>query len=106
MIFDDTAIDWLAGTTLWTAEYTTRDAPKWPTATWPKWSLWQYSDGKAGGAPRHVDGVSTCDCNEFNGTEAECRAWLKATVADTAPTPDGMTLEERVARLEAAVFPS
>jgi len=94
-------IDWLAGTTLWTAEYTTRDAPKWPTGTWSKWSLWQYSDGKAGGKPNDVAGISQVDCNEFNGSEAECRAWFKRP-AVAAPAP--LSVEERLSRLEAAVF--
>lgn len=74
-------IDCLADTALWTAEYTTRDAPKWPSGTWPKWSLWQYSDGKAGGSPHDVAGVSQVDCNEFNGTDEECRAWFKRPAA-------------------------
>jgi lysozyme len=74
-------IDWLAGTSLWTAEYTTRTAPKWPSATWPKWDLWQYSDGESGGSPKRVAGVDRCDCNTFNGTEDECRAWFGASAA-------------------------
>jgi lysozyme len=96
-------IPWLADTTLWTAEYTTRDAPKWPTGTWPKWSLWQYSDGKAGGSPHDLAGVSQVDCNGFNGSDEECRAWFKRpAVAASAP----LSVEERLARLEAAVFPA
>jgi lysozyme len=93
-----TKIEWLAGTTLWTAEYTTRDAPKWPTGTWPKWSLWQYSDGKSGGEPHDVAGVSQVDCNEFSGTDDECRAWFKRpAVAARGP----LSVEERLSSLEA-----
>lgn len=101
------ALPWLAGTTLWTAEYTTRDAPKWATGTWPKWSLWQYSDGNVGGMPHAVAGVSQCDCNEFNGTADECRAWFKASApaAPAAPVtaPPALSTEDRLSSLEQRV---
>lgn len=67
---------WLDGTSLWVAEYNSNPVPSWPTQVWPKWDLWQYSDGSVGGNPRVVLGVSQCDCNEFNGTDAECLAWF------------------------------
>jgi lysozyme len=45
----------LATFRLWLAEYTT-GAPTWPTAVWPEWWLWQYSDtGKISGVSGNVD---------------------------------------------------
>lgn len=66
----------LAETSLWIAQYN-NVAPVWPKATWPVYSLWQYSDGKSGGRPRHMDGlVGETDCNQFNGSQANCAIWL------------------------------
>lgn len=76
--------DLLAETSLWIAQYTSKDAPAWPTATWPAWSLWQYSDGQFGGDPKSVPGIDRCDCNAFNGTEDECRAWFGGSAAPVA----------------------
>lgn len=89
-------IDWLVGTSLWTAEYTNKDAPTWASGTWPRYDLWQYSDGMAGGLPHAVPGISQCDCNEFNGTDEECRAWFGSTgaayIAPSAPTASPVAL--------------
>lgn len=76
--------DLLASTSLWIAQYTSADAPAWPTATWPAYSLWQYSDGQSGGDPKSVPGIDRCDCNTFNGSEDECRAWFGASAAPAA----------------------
>lgn len=43
-------------------------------ATWPNYWLWQYSDGVNGPDNKVVDGASPCDCNTFNGSEADLRA--------------------------------
>ena len=50
--------DYLAeNTSLWIAQYTTAAAPSWPTATWPLWSLWQYTDkATVDGITKPVDG--------------------------------------------------
>lgn len=64
--------DYLAGnTSLWIAEFTTARKPSWPTATWPTWSLWQFTD--AGTVP----GFSkTLDCNRFNGSDENFLKWM------------------------------
>jgi len=63
-------------TSLWIAHYTGAAAPKWPTGTWPVWSLWQYTDRAA------VPGVKgVVDANRFNGSDEACRRFL-------SPAPD------------------
>ena len=63
--------DVLAGTSLWIAHYTTKSAPTWPTATWPTWSLWQFTDAaKVAGISQPVDG------NRFNGSSENCVKWI------------------------------
>jgi len=46
-----------------------------PTAvvppTWKTWTMWQYTDGAAGGTPNAVDGIGHCDRDKFNGSEAQ-----------------------------------
>lgn len=88
-------IDWLAGTSLWTAEYTMRSAPKWPSATWPRWDLWQYSDGQSGGEPKSAPGIDRCDCNTFNGSDDECRAWFGGAAAPVAVERPTLKLGDR-----------
>lgn len=39
--------------------------------TWNNYFLWQYSDGHSGPKPRGVSGIGYCDCNRFDGTDAE-----------------------------------
>jgi lysozyme len=34
---------------------------------WPAWTLWQYTDGKAGPQPHTVPGIGSCDRDRFNG---------------------------------------
>lgn len=47
---------------------------------WPKWTLWQYTDGsKDFMAPSSVEGLSPCDRDKFNGTESELRAFWGQT---------------------------
>ena len=50
---------------LWLAQYGTK--PILPVG-WKKFTLWQYTDGKAGSPPRVVPGIGPCDRNQFNGT--------------------------------------
>lgn len=67
----------LATCSLWIAHYTSASSPSWPTATWPVWSLWQYSDGQAGGSPKDVPGINAPhDCNAFNGSRTNCEKWM------------------------------
>jgi lysozyme len=62
----------LARCPLWYARYA--PAPIGIPALWPRWTLWQYTDGKAGPEPHEVPGLGPCDRDTFNGTEAELRA--------------------------------
>jgi lysozyme len=58
-------------TSLWIAQYTSATTPSWPTATWPQWSLWQYSD------TGHVHGFAgDVDCNRFNGSNSNFLKWM------------------------------
>jgi len=53
---------------LWLAQYAS--APKDIPATWPTWTLWQYTDGQPqnGPSPHSIDGIGACDRDQFNGT--------------------------------------
>jgi GH25 family lysozyme M1 (1,4-beta-N-acetylmuramidase) len=80
-----------SSTSLWTAEYTTKATPTWPKATWPAWSLWQYSDKvTVPGIPAPIDG------NRWNGDEASLRAWFgptSAIVPQPEPIPEPAVVE-------------
>ena len=93
------ALSWLAPYPLWLAHYTT-GLPTWPKATWPVWSLWQFTD-KA-----EVAGVGRCDGNVFNGTDANLKKFLDPVPGPSMPVdekegevvinvslPPGVTLE-------------
>lgn len=72
---------WLAdNTSLWLAQYTT-GSPSWPTATWPTWSLWQYSD--KGSIPGYARAV---DANRFNGPDDALLRWI-GPAEEPAPAP-------------------
>lgn len=66
--------DYLAThTDLWLAQYTSDESNiSWETATWPQWSLWQYSE--TGVIPGIDD--TYVDLNNFNGTEDEFLKWI------------------------------
>jgi len=69
---------------------------------WSTWRMWQYSGDNNAlattyGFPGPPEGDPDIDLNWYNGTEADLYAWIGAD----HPV---LTLEERVARLEAAVF--
>lgn len=53
---------------LWIAQYST--APLIPKI-WPRWTLWQYTDGAFGPEPHRLEGIGRCDRDQFNGTLAE-----------------------------------
>lgn len=62
--------DLLTKTSLWIAQYN-NSGPKWPTATWPTWSLWQWTDKE------NVPGISApVDGNKWNGTDDSLRRWF------------------------------
>jgi GH25 family lysozyme M1 (1,4-beta-N-acetylmuramidase) len=72
----------LADTSLWIAHYTGDDEPTWPTATWPTWSLWQYTDSaKVAGISQPVDG------DRWNGDEAALLKWFGPAVEPAPPVP-------------------
>ena len=69
---------------------------------WNTWRIWQYSGdnnalARAHGFPGYPNGDPDIDLDWYNGTETDLANWIGAAV----PV---LTLEERVARLEAAVF--
>ena len=51
---------------LWIAQY--GPAPSNIPATWPAWTMWQYTDGNVGPQPHSVAGIGNCDRDQFNGT--------------------------------------
>ncbi|HMV59259.1 MAG TPA: glycoside hydrolase family 25 protein, partial [Nitrospira sp.] len=57
---------------LWIAQY--GPAPLIPKV-WEKWTLWQYTDGAAGGEPHTVVGIGRCDRDQFNGSEEQLRSF-------------------------------
>lgn len=66
-------------TSLWIAQYTSADSPSWPKATWPVWSLWQWTDKAS------VPGISAgVDSNRFNGSDDACRRFLSPATDDPA----------------------
>lgn len=76
-------------TDLWLAQYT-NGTPTWPKATYPQWTLWQYSEtgqlpGISGGA---------VDLNRFNGTDAELLRWISpAQAVPTPPVADDLVVQ-------------
>jgi len=64
--------DLLIKTSLWLAQY--GPTPKWPTAVWPAWSLWQWTDKEK------VPGISApVDGNKWNGTIDALKRWFGPT---------------------------
>lgn len=57
---------------LWLAQF--GPTPVVP-ACWSTWTLWQYTDGGVGPAPHSVNGIGTCDREQFNGSNADLTAW-------------------------------
>jgi lysozyme len=71
----------LAKTSLWTAQYATTK-PNWSTATWPVWTLWQYTDKAV------VPGVAgRCDANTFNGSAEALLRWMSPPLVEAPPPP-------------------
>ena len=80
----------LAQHPLWLAHYAPE--PEWPSATWPSWWLWQYSD------KLKVDGVSpgTCDCNRYMGTPDELVEEWTGKEPEPEPGPEPAPAEPTV----------
>lgn len=54
----------LANCWFWLAQYgSSASVP----ATWPTWTMWQYTDGVSGPQPHSVNGIGNCDRDQFNG---------------------------------------
>ncbi|SEK02541.1 glycoside hydrolase family 25 protein [Paraburkholderia diazotrophica] len=71
---------------LWYARY--RDQPIGiPVDTWPKFTLWQYTDGKAGPLPQEVNGMGHTDRNCFAGSlNGLTESWPFADYFKSAPS--------------------
>ena len=76
----------LANCWLWVAQYTLTPAPTVPK-NWPTWTMWQYTDGKNGGAPHKVQGIGPCDRDQFNG-DLQALQTLWGVAADESTGPD------------------
>ncbi len=73
---------WLAdNTSLWVAQYSSKVS--WPSATWPQWSLWQYSDSLS--YPWYSAGP--VDSNRFNGPDENFLKWIGPASDEPAPSP-------------------
>lgn len=73
----------LATASLWIAHYTSASSPTWPEATWPNWTLWQFTDkARVPGIEGNVDG------NRFNGSPENCVKWIGPAATEPAPGPD------------------
>lgn len=86
----NTKNDYLAqNTSLWIAHYTTAVSPSWPKATWPAWSLWQYTDKFA------VAGISApVDGNRWNGSKENLARWMGPDEPPPSePEPEVPTIE-------------
>jgi len=60
---------------LWLAQYTS--TPSLPGG-WPKYTMWQYTDGINGPEPHNLNGIGNCDRDVFAGSEAELRDFWKS----------------------------
>jgi len=71
----------LAKTALWIAQYN-NTGPKWPTGTWPTYSLWQFTDKAT------VAGIAPpTDGNEFNGSIEAAAKWFGPATDQPQPEP-------------------
>ena len=56
----------LAQCPLWYAQYLPNTPPRIPP-NWKTWTMWQYTDGIHGDQPHTVQGIGSCDRDNFNG---------------------------------------
>jgi lysozyme len=75
-------------TDLWLAQYTT-GTPSWPEATYPAWTLWQYSES---GTVDGIDGTAV-DLNRFNGSDGQLLAWINPANVDPLPVTSEVLVE-------------
>lgn len=102
--FQTSHLSWMQDYPLWVASYpyiwTSLSKPVMPGGIWDDWTIWQYSaDTNGRGAEFGVQAKSV-DLNWYQGSYADLLHWLKVD----EPVPEPLTLEERVGRLEQAVF--
>jgi lysozyme len=69
-------------TDLWLAQYTT-GTPTWPNATYPQWTLWQYSEK---GSVSGINGTAV-DLDRFNGPDDALLRWISPRAALPSPEP-------------------
>lgn len=89
---------WLLEKPLWIAHWGSNlSAPT--IGEWKKWVFWQYTD-KGDGTKLGVSSAGL-DMDKFNGSRDDLLEWCGL---EKQNTPAALTLEERVERLEKAVF--
>lgn len=69
----------LAAYRLWLAQYTSGE-PSWPSATWPDWWLWQYTDS---GTVAGING--NVDLDRYNGSRGRLLAEWAGSPSDREP---------------------
>jgi lysozyme len=69
---------------LWLAAYV-QNPRRFIQATWPDYTLWQYTDGTNGHETDPVAGVGKCDRNTFKGTREELAAIWKSGLVPAEP---------------------
>jgi len=63
-----------------------------PTAIWPTYTLWQYTDGDVGPEPHETAGTTGADRSIFQGTTEELKAlWPFTRREDGVPHGPGFT---------------
>lgn len=84
------AVDWASDYDLWVANYTTAQAPVWPT-DWGDWAFWQFTsegDGRGYGASsNHID------LNWFHGSYVDLLAYAEAEIPPIEPPPVGDSVD-------------
>jgi lysozyme len=70
-------------TDLWLTQYTT-GTPTWPNATYPQWTLWQYSEK---GSVSGINGAAV-DLDRFNGPDDALLRWISPRLASPSPSPE------------------
>src|SRR5262249_49125974 len=84
---------------LWLCQY--GSTPSWPTATWPKYWLWQFTDGVYGPEPHGIDGIGPCDINSYAGKSDQLVAEWASGKAITPRPPAPPSLEVVTIRVAA-----
>jgi lysozyme len=109
--FQTSHLSWMQAYPLWIANYSwwANDIAKVPVnypklkfedRVWDDWAIWQYSADTNGRGAEFGVQAKSIDLNWFQGSYADLLHWLKVD----EPAPEPLTLEERVERLELAVF--